>query len=243
MELIKHNPYTPTQSIALDAMNGKKIKELKKSEFSKTIKDAIIQGLIIIGQKQTVDVTTITTDCLMEELKTSLPNYTPDEIRLAIDYGCKGKLCELTDLPQPIVTLTNILKFIRLYNEKIRKEAIHKRNELEAKEEKQINEAERDAKIKAFEQEIAKALLMTPEQIDSLPTGLKAAYYRHLESRGDSKISEAQKWAIWRECEKKVPQVQKSELGAFGDILHENKKREAKIKELSQSMAFEQIAK
>lgn len=243
MELIKHNPYTPTQTIALDAMNGKKIKELKKSEFSKIIKEAILQGYVIIGQSKDHNVITITTDCLMEELKTNLPSYTPEEIRLAIDYGCKGKLCELTELPQPIVTLTNILKFIRLYNEKIRKEAIHKRNELQAKEEKQISESERLAKIKAFEEEIANALLFTPEQIYSLPTGLKAAYYRHLDSKGNASISLDVKNKIFKECEKLVPMVKKSELGSFGSLVDENKKREAKIKELCQSMAFEHLVK
>ncbi len=237
--------YTPSQVIVLEANAGLKVRDIKKSDMVGKLKESIIQGLIILGQGK--DITSqqinVLTDCLLYELKTNKPNITLEEVNLAIEMGCKNKLVEITTLTMPVMSVVNILKFINFYLENVRKEVLSEKRKIEEQEENKISEIEREAKIKAFEQEIGAALLMTPEQIDSLPTGLKAAYYRHLESRGDSKITDAQKWAIWRECEKKVPQVQKSELGAFGDILHENKKREAKIKELCQSMAFEHLVK
>jgi len=236
------NIYSPLNNIVLDAMKGKKIKELKKSEFSDKIKEAIIQGLIVLGQKQESGQITVMTDCLIHELKNTLTQYTPDEVVLAIDYGTKGKLCEFSTLQYPVMSVTNCLKFIKLYNENIRREAVHKQKEEEEKKEKVISDIERDAKIKAFEQEIGKALLMTSEQLKELPTGLKAAYFRHLESKEQSTITIEQKKEIYAICEKLVSIPKKSDLGLFADMVNENKKRDAQIKELCQSMAFERLA-
>lgn len=236
------NIYSPLNSIVLDAMKGKKIKELKKSEFSDKIKEAIIQGLIVLGQKQDSGQITVTTDCLINELKHKLNHYTPDEVILAIDYGTKGKLCEFSTLQYPVMSVTNCLKFIKLYNENIRREAVHNQKEEEAKQEKIISDIEREAKIKAFEAEIAKALLFTQEQLNNLPTGLKASYFRHLDKTGRIEMNNEQRYEILAECDKKVLHIKKSELGLFADIEFENKKRDAIVKEMAQSMAFELIA-
>jgi hypothetical protein len=239
MQITKFNQYTPTQNIVLEAMKGKKIKERKTSEYIKDLKECIIQALIILGQKQDSEQIKVLTDCLAYELKQSQSFFTVEEIKMAIDFGAKGKLCELKDLQMPVISLHNILKFIKLYNEKVRREAIAERDKQEAEKDKQISEAERLQKIQAFEEEIERAIQMTPDQLKELPTGLKASYFRHLEKSGKIVLSIEEKKKIYAECEKLVPTINRRDLGKFDSILHENTKREAFIKEIAQSLAFE----
>jgi hypothetical protein len=128
-----------------------------------------------------------------------------------------------------------------LYNESVRREAIARRNELADLEEKQVNEAERLKKIEAFELEIGRALEMSVEELERMPHGLKAAYYRHLDKNRKVSLSNDLKIEIYNECDKLIPKVKRSELSAFDNILHANKKRDAYVKELAQSKAFEVI--
>lgn len=240
MKLTTYNPYTPSQQIAIKAMEGKKINELKKSEYIDSIKEAVINGLICIGQKQDSTQIKTLTDCLVHELHSTKSAFTVEEIRIAIDYGAKGKLCELNSLPQPIISLHNILKFIKLYNENIRREAIHAMNEEADKKEKEITEAERKIKIEAFEAEIEKALMLSLKEKESLPIGLKAAYYRHLDKQGKVNLSNEEKNIIWKRAGDLMPEIEKNR-NPFLDCAYESKKREALQKEIAESLAFEII--
>lgn len=244
MQLIGQNQYTPSETLALDAMKGKKIKELKVSEMVPKLRGAVVQSLIILGQGNTMDNDTMKKliDCLCYELKENKHFFTVDEIALAMDYGCKGKLCDLKDLPMPIISLHNILRFITLYTEKIRREAVHKKKENDLKAEKEINEAERLVKIAAFEREIEHALTMTPQEKDSLSIGLKSAYYRHLDKSGRVNLSVDEKKVIFDRAidvynsERTAP---KGLRNPFLDVSFEIDKREKRIREIAESLAFD----
>jgi len=240
------NLFTPSLWIAFEAMQGVKVKDLKKHEMPKVVRDAIIQGLITVGQgKETTEVQiNVMTDALIYEIKNNYQGFTMNEIKLAIDSGCKNKLIEITKLTQPVVSLVNLLRFLKLYREGVRAETIALTNKIETERENEVNELERIERIKAFEAEIEIALVMNAKEKESIPMGVKSAYYRHLDNIGRVTLSLEEKRSIFEIAEKIVNEdfsSKPSDNNPFTDRGHEKNKREKHVKELAQAMAFDII--
>lgn len=244
--LIKAIPLhlTPTDFVALEASKSQKIATVKKADGEKSLKNSIQKTFVIMGHSFEVEQLIIFTDCLWDELRKSQAYYTLEEIDLALEMGAKGKLCDLTKIPQPIVSLSNFLHFIRLYNEKVRREAIAKDEEEKAKLEKLAEEALNKEKLKAFEQEICEVYNQYCESFGEMPEmtdGLKASYCRHLYPKNIVELTAEQEAEIFERATKLVPVENEKKRNPFADKNFLKKKKDAQIQDLAEAIALEYI--
>jgi hypothetical protein len=244
--LIKPVPLhlTPTDFVALEASKTQKIAIVKKVDGEKSLKNSIQKTFVIMGHSFEVEQLVIFTDCLWDELKKSQNYYTLEEIDLALEMGAKGKLCDLTKIPQPIVSLSNFLHFIRLYNEKVRREALAKDEEEKTKLEKLAEEALKKEKVKAFEAEICEVYNQYCESFGEMPEltdGLKSSYCRHLFPKNIIELTVEQEAEIFEKATKRVPVENDKKRNPFEDRVFLKKKRDAQIQDLAEAIGLEYL--
>lgn len=234
---------TPTYAIALEALKGKKIAGIAKASAEKILKDSIKKAFVIMAHGYEVEQLIIFTDCLWDELKKNQGYFSLEEIDLALEFGAKGKLCDLTKIPQPVVSLSNFLHFIRLYNEKIRREAIAKDEEEKAKQEKFIEEKQVAEKKALFEKKISEVYQFYQDnfKMPELPMGVKAAYCRHLYAKNLVELTIEQEQEIFDRAKKLTPSEDLPRgLNSVDRIFH-NKKKGAQTQEIAESIALEYL--
>lgn len=234
------NLFTPEQWTCLEAHQGKRAKEINKSDLAGPIRDTIVNVLLMVGQGKSITGAEITaiTDKMIYELKTNFQGLTINEFRLAVDFGITGRLCDTSKMTQPLISAVNLIRFLTLYKNEKRAEMVAKLRKIEEDKEKEINEAERLRKISLFEAEIEKALQLPQEEKKALPMGLKAAYYRQLDKMGRVNLSVEEKKAIY-ESAKKMLSESPPDRNPFLDKLFEKRKKESEIIEIAESLAFE----
>lgn len=187
----------PLEKNALTAYYQLKIKEVTKLSMVQPLSEAITKAFIVMGSTPKDDFQLIVEEVL-NELKTSFSTFTIQEVCIAIDLGSKGKLGD----EFVHVHIKAILKWIWLYNEKIRREAIHKQKEYEEKTEKQLQEFEHKEKIRMFEATIIGRYNGFPESLINDNYGEMAAYYRHLTKRVQVNVPLEKKNELFAAAEK-----------------------------------------
>jgi hypothetical protein len=227
--------------VALQAYNSPRIATIKKEGAEKRLKASIERCFVLMGHKFEVSQLIIFIDCLWDELKKNQSFYTLEEIDLALEMGAKGKLVDLTKIPQPVVSLSNFLLFIRLYNEKIRREMLNKEKIEKEKQEKFISDKEREEKIKLFENEIANVYQYFIDNLElpELSIGLRATYYRALDANKLVELSVELKKELYERAKQEIKTV--VDLRVYNDVekaFNKNKK-EKEIIEIAQAMALE----
>ncbi len=179
---------TVVEKQSLMAFEMPKIKDLAKTDMVDMISDAISRAYININQSADKDnpkndllIKRQMASSLINDLKDSFGTFSVEEVCLAIDMGSKGKLNNLTEIIQPVMSLTNILAWIWLYRDKIRREAQHKQKEYEEKEAKKQEQIDHLAKMLDFETVIIGRYNGFPDSLLNDNYGVKASYYRHLD--------------------------------------------------------------
>lgn len=243
--LVKFVPLhlTPTDAVALQASKGKKIAMIAKSSAEKLLKSSIEMAFVIMGHKFEASQLIIFTDCLWDELKKSQSYFSLEEIDLALDFGAKGKLCDLSKIPQPVISLSNFLYFIRLYNEKIRREALSKDEEEKAKQEKFLDEKTQAERLKDFEHSIVTAYESFKDtyHMPELPMGVKASYCRYLYGKNFVELTASQESEIFNRAKKMIPTVEEIRgMNAVDRAFHQ-KKKSAQLQEVAESIALEYL--
>lgn len=181
---------TPPHRIAVLSSFGHKIKTMTSEELTKPLILILSESYETLGQKTNESIVS-TVKLLRIELMTYFTTFTLEEISTAVKMGVTGKLCDLSSLPMPIVSVTNICKFIHLYNEKVRREALHEQRKFE---EKENIEMENQKRIKAeleLDQEIQicyENYKSNPETLSHVDKGLLACYFRFLWKKTGKKI-------------------------------------------------------
>lgn len=181
---------TPSHRTAVEASLTEKIKETDKTELNKPLLIILGEAYEILGQKAPENITP-TVKLLRDELKTYFTTYTINEVGIAVKMGVTGKLCDLSTLPMPIVSITNICKFIHLYNEKVRREALHEQRKFEEIETKEMEERKRIKAELELDSEIQvcyENYKSDKETLEHVPTELKACYFRFLWKKSNRKL-------------------------------------------------------
>ncbi len=235
---------SPTDFVALEANKCPKIATINKDGAEKRLKDSIKNAFIIMAHGYETAQLIIFTDCLWDELKKNQSMFSLEEIHLALEFGAMGKLTDLTKIPQPVVSLSNFLLFIRLYNKQIRQEALAKDQAEKDKQEKFISDQERAKKIEAFNNEILGVYNSYCENFEmpELSAGLKATYCRHLYSKNIVELSVEQEAEIFAKAKKEAP-AEEINLIPLNDVdrIFNNKKKSAQIQEIAESIALEYL--
>lgn len=190
---VKISPSLSTlENEALLASYNPRIKELKKVDFVKTISQAITKAYMVMGSSPKDDYEMIVEE-IVNDLKANYTVFTIQEICLAIDLGSKGKLGD----EFVHVCVKGVLKWIWLYADKFRREAIHKQKLFDEKLAKETEEADRLANIRSFEETILAKYEAFPESFKKESKGTIAAMYRHLDKKGIIKMSDKEKKEIF----------------------------------------------
>jgi hypothetical protein len=186
---------TPAERSVVTGLSKPMIKDLKTNEVEVCVVQAMATVLAIKGLKDVSETEQdFIIDYVTKTLKESFSTYRTAEIQQACELWAKGELFSDKDLNQ--LSAENIFKAIHRFNEKIRREAIHKQKQHEEK-------AAKEADLKLVEERKAKFEADILELYKSFPKGFKmqnkgsmAAVYRHLDSKGLIKISNSRKWEI-----------------------------------------------
>jgi len=190
---IKINPaLSSIENEALLAYYNPKIKELKKVDFVKSISQSITKAYMVMGSSPKDDFEMIVGE-IVNDLKANYTVFTVQEICLAIDLGSKGKLGD----EFVHVCVKGVLKWIWIYNDKHRRESIHKQRRFEEAQAKITAEADRLAEIQKFEELILKYYDEFPSSFKNESKGRIAAMYRHLDKKGLIKMSDKEKKEIF----------------------------------------------
>ena len=177
---------TPVHKTALEASLKPKIKTLTKESLNDPLVTLLGEACEILGHKANGLVAT--SILLRDELKNYFTTYTLEEVQAAVRMGVTGKLCDFAELQVPIVSVANICKFINLYNQKVRKEALYEQAKFEEKNNQQEIERKRIAGNKRLDSEISDCLISfrsNPQLLEKVNEQLRACYYRRLkETKG-----------------------------------------------------------
>ncbi len=236
---------SPDERNVIKFHEGVKIKDLAKVVMADPLTDAVSKAYLNIGQSSESKTLTVLVATLACELKDCFTTYSIEEICHAIDLGSKGKLNELKDLIQPVISVMNILKWVHLYDDKIRKEAIHKQNKHLEKLAKELTEKEKQEKIEAFKEEICLVYESYCDAFGELPEGLsmglKASYCRYLYEKNIIELTAEQEREIFDKAKSLMPtEAQIRGMNAVDRVFH-NKKKEAQIQEIAESIALEYL--
>lgn len=235
---------SPDERNVVKFHEGVKIKDLTKVIMADPLTDAVSKAYLNIGQSSESKTLTVLVATLAGELKDCFTTYSIEEICHAIDLGSKGRLNELKDLIQPVISVMNILKWVHLYDDKIRKEAIHKQNKHQEKINKELSEKEKQEKVKAFESEICSvydSYCDTFGELQELAMGLKSSYCRYLYEKNIVELTVEQEQEIFSKAKKLIPtEEQIRGMNAVDRAFH-NKKKEAQLQEIAESIALEYL--
>ncbi len=197
---------TVAEKSSLIAFDKPKISALTKVDMVDQLSDAVARGYVNLNQsadkndpKNALLVQRQMVSSLISDLKDSFGTFSVEEVCIAVDMGSKGKLNNLTEIIQPVMSLTNILAWVWLYRDKIRREAIHKQKQHEEKEAKENDlKNQEEARLK-FEATILKIYEEFPNGFKTKNKGSLAWIYRHLDAKGLIKLSEPAKWEIYNQ--------------------------------------------
>ena len=193
---------SPIEKQAIEKLSNPKIKDTLKKNMVDQLTDAVSRSYVNIGQfKQSEDKKLLETivDQLIIELKNCFTTYTIEEVSFAIDLGSKGHLNNLQEVIQPIVSVMNILKWIHLYNDKFRREAIHKQGKSIEKQEKKAEELAKSQREQQYIDKIINDFENFPQSFIDRSKGELAAHYRQLDKMGLIKMTEPAKWEVYNQ--------------------------------------------
>lgn len=214
-EIVKHSliqTLSPTETESLKAHYFPKIKEVKRVDLVDPIGMAITKAYVVRGQKMD-DLFESMVDEITHELKSNYTWLTVEEFCLAIDLGSKGKL----ESEFVHISVHNILKWVWLYNEKIRRPALSAQRKHEEEQAEKLEESQRKEKISIFESVIIGKYNGSPESLASDNYGTMASYYRHLDSKKLIALSNEQKKILFDEA-KKIKEEDNKNLEEFKPI-------------------------
>lgn len=241
----------PVHKTALEASLQPKINEITKESMNDPLVTLLGEACEIVGHK--ANGLTATAKLLRDELKNYFSTYSIEEVQTAVRMGVTGKLIEVTDLPVPIVSITNICKFINLYNEKIRKEALHQQKQWEEKNDEEKVKQKRDMGNNWLDTEIMNAwenFNENPETLEQIPQELRATYYRRIievnkanvltkDVRDQIKaVAEARKDTF-----EELPKLDQKEMIRNRQVEKFNRERDAEVKIIAQSLALKEVFK
>lgn len=249
MKLIGHINLAPNLTIRekalIEVRNEPMIKDLSKQDVEKAVIKAIGYILSIKGLN---DISKVTLDFTIEfvskTLKETFTTYRLSEIQQACEMWAIGELFSDKDLNQ--LSAENIFKAIHRFNERVKKEANSKQKIHEESLEKVIIDADREKKIQEYEQQILKDYEYFKEnfELDYLPLGVKASYYRYLDKKKIFELSLETKQEIYGYAKRNLEVVNTSIDLRFYNATErvENKnKKEAQIVEESEGIALDYL--
>ena len=188
---------------------------------------------------------------MIKELKIGCFTFTIEEVCLAIDAGVKGKLNKLNEIPQPIVSVTNIIGWVWIWNEKVRIHAIDQQKRWEEKNNQEEVERKRvDGNIR-LDAEINNAWenwKVNPGTIEQIPKQLRACYYRRIREKKEwslldrslldqiKAVSEAQ-----HDTFEELPKEEQRHLINTRQVEKFNRERDSEIKITAQSIALREL--
>jgi hypothetical protein len=241
---------TPPHRVAVLASLGDKIKTLPPDSITKPLIVALGEAYEALGQKSSESMTSLV-KLLRIELMTYFSTYTLEEVNTSIKMGVTGKLCELSTLPMPIISVSNICKFIHLYNEKVRREALHEQRKFEEKNNADFEEQKRikgnailDAEIELCKENYKS----NKETLNYVPEDLRACYFRRIrEANGKGLISIDVMNQILIIAESRhdtfeeLPKQEQHYLSKSREELKWTKERDSAVKVTAQSMALQYL--
>lgn len=242
---------TPVQKTALEASLQPTIKEVTKEAMIDPVVTLLGEACEVVGQK--ANGLTATGKLLRDELKNHYCGYSLEDVKVAVRMGVTGRLCEVIDLPVPIVSITNICKFIELYVEKIRKEALYSQRVWEEKNNEQEIDANRHKGNNRLDSEIANAwenFISNPETIEHIPQELRAIYYRRIIEVNRAQVLErevrAQLKAIAearKDTFEELPKMEQKAMIRNRQVDKFERERAAEVKIISESLALKEVFK
>ena len=181
---------SPSHKMALEASSGKKIKEITKEDLLEPITLLLGTCYELLGNSAPKGMTA-TAKLLRDELKTYFFTYSFEEVKTAIMMGVTFKLCEKDQMEFPVISVANFCKFVHMYNDKIRKEAIHAQRKLDDIMTKEMEERKRIEGNQRLDNEILDCLSAyceNPSNLDQVSEHLRACYFRRIRERQVEKI-------------------------------------------------------
>jgi hypothetical protein len=172
------------------------VKDLKAEQVTQPIRTAIASAAMIKGTgKMTGQDLKEIGDYIAKSLKESFTTYRINEVCKAIELGARGDLEHEGDMN--VISPEIIFKWIHRFNDKYRREAIHKQKAHEAKLEKLAEENAKEAREKEFEADIQKLYNAFPKGFKTRNKGSLAACYRHMDNKGLCNLTNKEKNDIY----------------------------------------------
>ena len=240
---------------ALTAYFCTKIREVNKADIISPIKIAMQSAYVVIGQGKSLGAgeLTLIIDELIKEIKISCATFTIPEVCLAIDAGVKGKLNDLKEIPQPIISVTNIIAWIWIWNERVRIHAIDQQKRWEEKNNQEEVERKRVDGNSRLDTEITNAWenwKANPKTIDQIPEALRACYYRRVKEKSTGVLLERslmEQIKAVAEARKdtfeELPKLDQKEMMRNREVEKFNRERDAEVKIIAQSLALKEVFK
>jgi hypothetical protein len=186
---------TPAEKAVVTGLSKPMIKDLKANEVEVCVVQAMATVLAIKGLKDVSETEQdFIIDYVSKTLKESFSTYRAAEIQQACELWAKGELFSDKDLNQ--LSAENIFKAIHRFNEKIRREAIHKQTQHEEKMAKEADLKAVEEKKREFEANILELYKSFPIGFKTQNKGVIAAMYRHLDSKKLIMLSNSRKYEI-----------------------------------------------
>ncbi len=198
---------SPDELAAIEAGANKKIKDYGDQQLLDRIIEIVAQTYILRGQDKKLDpmeLRNVSAE-FTKELQKCFTTFSVEQILQATRMGALGKLEE----ESVHISVYNLCKWVNLWNDKIKREAVHKNNKILDAQIKEKTEAEKQEAINRMRKDIVKA----KEQYDKFGVyeGFEEAYfalmYEHLETV-HGPLDTPLKNEIWKEA---CTQVQKEE--------------------------------
>lgn len=182
----------PLEKDALIAHQNPRIKEVGKADMAAPIGVALTKAIMVMGSRVKVDFE-IMLDEVLHDLKRNCTTFTVEEVCLAIDLGSKGYLGD----EFVHVHTRAVIKWLWLFNDKYKREAIHKQHKHEEQLAKQAELANKEKEEKEFEANIQKLYNAFPKGFKTRNKGSLAACYRHMDKKGLVNLTVKQKKDIY----------------------------------------------
>lgn len=182
----------PLEKDALIAHQNPRIKEVGKSDMAKPIGIALTKAITVMGSQVKEDFE-LMLDEVLHDLKRNCTTFTVEEVCLAIDLGSKGYLGD----EFVHVHTRAVIKWLWLFNDKYKREAIHKQHKHEEHLQKLAEIANKEKAEKEFEADIQKLYNAFPKGFKTRNKGSLAACYRHMDKRGLVSLSVEEKKQIF----------------------------------------------
>lgn len=185
-------------TLALEAYYQPKIRDIEASFMDAPIVGAITKAIQTIGGNGTADDIDFMATEFIVELRRSFLKLSIPEVCLAIDLGSKG-LLKTKEIVH--ITLKTLLMWVSAFEESIRMEAMQQKKLQEEELEREWERKKEQRDILYFEECII-------EEYENFCTGIEAeidiiaaAMYRHINKKIEVPLSNAEKWAIYQQCD------------------------------------------